>query len=168
MAMRHLVPFRSRPSQVPARREAQQRDPFTALQQQMNELFQQFHSSFGLAPWSEDLAGTWAPMVNVSENENEVKISAELPGLDEKNIDVSISRNALILRGEKSEEEEEKGRNMYRMERKYGSFHREIPLPADVIADKAEASFKKGVLMVRLPKSKEAQKESKKIKINKA
>jgi len=86
-----------------------------------------------------------------------VIVTAELPGLDEKDIEISISGDALILRGEKRQEEEEKGEDYYRMERRYGSFQRVIPLPCEVQVDKAEASYRKGVLTVELPKTPEAQ-----------
>jgi len=164
MAFR-LSPWQGKKSQnLPARREERQ-DPFTLLQREMNRLFEDFNRGFELEPFGGEGAKTWTPRVNVAENDKEVTITAELPGMDEKNIDISVSDNVLTIKGEKHDENEEKGRNFYRMERSFGSFQRSIALPAEVEMDKADASFKKGVLTVTLPKSKEAQKEVKKIEV---
>jgi HSP20 family protein len=104
--------------------------------------------------------------VDVSENDKEIHISAELPGLDEKDIDLTLSGNNLIIRGEKRAEKEEKGEQFYRKETSYGVFHRSIPLPTEVEEDKIEATYRKGVLKIVLPKSPEARKARKKISIH--
>jgi len=166
MAFR-LTPWQGKKSQnLPARRE-EGRDPFTMLQREMNRLFEDFNRDVGFGLERGEEGGAFVPHVNISENENEVTVTAELPGMDEKNIDVSISKNVLTLRGEKKDEREEKGRDFYRVERSFGQFHREIPLPGEVVSDKADASFKNGVLSIHLPKSKEAQQEAKKIQVGK-
>uniref|UniRef100_A0A7C4L384 Hsp20/alpha crystallin family protein n=1 Tax=Bellilinea caldifistulae TaxID=360411 RepID=A0A7C4L384_9CHLR len=112
-----------------------------------------------MMPWRlfDEEWDTFTPRVDVKETDKKVIVTAELPGLDEKDIEISISGDALILRGEKRQEEEEKGEDYYRMERRYGSFQRVIPLPCEVQVDKAEASYRKGVLTVELPKTPEAQ-----------
>jgi len=94
-----------------------------------------------------------------------VKISAELPGLEAKDIDISISDDVLTLRGQKREESESKGENYYQMERSFGSFHRSINLPAEVDSDKVKAEFKNGVLDISLTKKPESQQKTKKIEI---
>jgi HSP20 family protein len=93
------------------------------------------------------------------------EITAELPGLDEKNTEVKLANGVLSIKGEKQEEKEEKQKDYYRRERSFGSFERSFQVPNDVEADKIEASFKNGVLSVTLPKTAEAQKEAKKIEV---
>ncbi len=103
--------------------------------------------------------GTDIPKVDVAEGDKEFKVTAELPGIDEKDIDIEMARDRLIIKAEKKEEKEEKHKNYFRKERSFGAIHREIPLPTEILADKASAEFKKGVLTITLPKSPEAQKE---------
>lgn len=105
------------------------------------------------------------PAVDISENEKEYEITAELPGLDEKDIEVALANGGLTIKGEKQEEKEEKKKDYYLHERHFGSFQRYFPLPEDVDGDKIEARFKKGVLIVTLPKKPEAQKQVKKIAV---
>ncbi len=109
--------------------------------------------------------GVSAPFVDVVEKEKECQISAELPGLDEKDVEVSIADDLLTIKGEKKEEREEKAKNYYASERRYGAFQRSFQIPSGVDADKIGASFQKGVLMVTLPKTPEAQTKEKKIAI---
>ncbi|HYG73417.1 MAG TPA: Hsp20/alpha crystallin family protein [Planctomycetota bacterium] len=158
----NLTPWKKR-SALPVRRE--ESDPFLALQKEMNRLLEDFNQSFGMTAFDGEQKGIWSPVVNVSEDDKNVTVSAELPGLDEKDVEVSVSDNILTIRGEKKEEKEDKGKNYYRMERHYGSFQRDVVLPSEVEMDKADATFKRGVLTISLPKSKEAQKEVKKIEV---
>ena len=106
-----------------------------------------------------------SPNVDVAETDKEIKVTAKLPGLDEKDIEVDIRDNALTIKGEKRAEKEEKDKTFYPSERSYGMFQRVIGLPAEVQEDKVEAEFSKGVLTIRLPKSPAAQKMSRKIEI---
>ena len=99
----------------------------------------------------QELSG-FAPRINVADGDKEVRVTAELPGVEEKDIQVSLGPKGLSITGEKKQETEEKGKNFYRFERSYGSFHRLVPLPENVESDKADASFKKGVLSVVVPK----------------
>lgn len=142
-----------------------EQDAFASLQDEMNRLLDHFHRQFGLEPFGAgtEWTGEWMPRVNVKENEKEILISAELPGLDEKDLDISLAGGSLTIKGEKKEEKEEKGKNFFRCERTFGSFTRSIPLPCAVEEAKCEATFKKGVLSVRLMKSAEARKNVKKI-----
>jgi HSP20 family protein len=94
----------------------------------------------------------------MSEDEKAYKISAELPDLDAKDVDVSVSGNMLVIKGEKRQEKEEKDKNYYFSERAYSSFQRTFELPASVDRDKVAADFSKGVLTITLPKTAEAQK----------
>ena len=100
---------------------------------------------------------SYSPRVDVKENEAAYEISAELPGLEEQDVEVTVADGILVLKGEKSAEQEEQDNNYYRKERVYGSFERSFRLPDEVEADKVEANFKNGVLTVGLPKSEEAK-----------
>jgi HSP20 family protein len=114
-----------------------------------------FASPLGLAPlagWSEMLS-PFSPNIDVTETDDEIAVTAELPGMDEEDIEILLDRNALVISGEKKSEVEEKGRRYYHLERSDGAFRRPIPLPQEVDQEKVEASFKKGVLRVTLPKT---------------
>lgn len=161
MAIRNLVPFGKK--NLPVRREDE--NPFALLRREMDSLFDNFFRGFDLEPFFEKRMGVFSPRIDVSENDKEIKISAELPGMDEKDIDVSLQNDMLTLKGEKKEEKEDKGKDYYRMERSFGSFSRTIPLPVEVETDKIEAKFKKGVLTITLPKTAKAVAETKKIPV---
>jgi len=105
------------------------------------------------------------PAVDVVESEKAYEITADLPGMDEKNIEVKVADGVLSVKGEKQEEKEEKKKNYYLQERSFGSFQRSFELPESVDPDKIEARFKKGVLTVTLPKRPEAQKPAKQIEV---
>ncbi len=107
----------------------------------------------------------WLPSIDVSETKNELVIKAELPGLDPKDIDISMNNGYLTIKGEKKHEKEEKDENYHLVERSYGSFTRSVRLPNEVQSDKITASFKNGVLRITLPKSEEAKKKEIKIKV---
>lgn len=162
MAFRDLVPRTFGKREVRVKRNGD--DPFTMLQREMNDLFDNFFRSFDIGPFGSRM-GEFTPRVDVSETDKEIKVSAELPGMDEKDIEVTLNKDSLTIKGEKKEEKEDKGKDYYRMERSYGSFSRTIPLPLEVETDRAEATFKKGVLTVTLPKTAKAIKETKKIAI---
>jgi HSP20 family protein len=117
----------------------------------------------GMWPRAMDMA---APAVDLYEEKDEVVAKAELPGMEKKDIQVNISDHHLTIQGEKKKEEETKDKNFYRSERSYGSVFRSIELPAEVAIDKAKASFKDGVLEIRLPKTQEAKKKSTQVKID--
>jgi HSP20 family protein len=110
--------------------------------------------------WRPTLFGSeereWVPSMDISETSEEVIVKAEVPGMDAKDIQVSISNNILTIQGEKKHEKEEKEENVHRVERSYGSFYRSIQLPAEVDSEKADATYKKGILKLKLPKTKQA------------
>jgi HSP20 family protein len=149
------------------------------LRQEIDRLFDDFHPLSWRFPFGRALRGShtaastgigWqiAPAVDVVERDKEYEITAELPGMDEKNIEVKVSNGMLTLKGEKTEEKEEKEKDYYLSERSYGSFQRSFTIPDVVDTNKIEASFAKGVLTVKLPKSAEAQKSEKKIAVKSA
>lgn len=157
MPITDMIPWKRKESEraEEERGLAVRQDPFLTLQQQMNQMFDEFFRGWGLEPFgaSREAWDAFNPRVDVAETGEEIKVSVELPGLEEKDIDLSLSRDVLTIRGEKRREEEKKGRNYYRAERSYGSFTRSIPLPAPVDADRADAIFRKGVLTIALPKA---------------
>jgi HSP20 family protein len=109
-----------------------------------------------------------APAVDITESEKAYEITAELPGMDEKNIEVKVANGNLTIKSEKQEEKEDKKKDYYLHERHFGSFERSFDVPEGVDAEKIEANFKKGVLTVTLPKKLEAQKPAKKIEVKAA
>jgi HSP20 family protein len=147
--------------------------PVESIRRDLNRLFEDFgdlwrsplrQGLLGAEPlWSREL--TAMPAVDVAERDKIYEITAELPGMDEKNIEVKVANGMLTIRGEKKEEKEEKKKDYYLSERRYGSFERRFSVPEGVESDKIEASFKKGVLTVTLPKTAAAQAAEKKIAI---
>jgi HSP20 family protein len=125
-----------------------------------------FRDPFGLIPFRR-VEVDFLPRVDVLETEKEVKVMAEIPGMEEKDVEVSLNHDILTISGEKSSENTEKNGQYHRMERTYGSFRRDIQLPSDVDPEKVEATFTKGVLTVTLPKPAETVNRVKKISIKK-
>lgn len=152
MELKNLIPWRSN-------------DPFASLQKEMNRLFEEFETGSPLLPGVFRNGGAFAPKIDVAETEKEIQVTAELPGMSEKDVEVSFNDNVLVIKGEKKDEKEEKNRNYYRTERVYGSFQRMIPVPSEIAKDRIDASFSKGVLKVTLPKTEKAQKETRKIEV---
>jgi HSP20 family protein len=149
--------------------------PFQALRNEIDQIFDDFGSGFwnrpfrSLARLERDLSKSISsPAVDVAENDKAYEITAELPGLDEKNIDIKLDKGGLTIKGEKREETEEKKKDYYVSERRYGAFERYFALPDGINADKIEATFKNGVLKVLLPKTEEAQKPAKTINVKAA
>jgi HSP20 family protein len=164
----------TKPSSAPAVGSETWR-PFQALRNEIDQIFDDFGSGFwnrpfrSLARLERDLSRSIsAPAVDVAESDKAYEITAELPGLDEKNINITVANGALTIKGEKREETEEKKKDYYVSERRYGAFERQFTLPDSVNPDKIEATFKNGVLKVTLPKTEEAQKPAKTINVKAA
>jgi len=129
-----------------------------SLRDELDRIFDRF-----LAPLEvETRELAWTPSIDMYETDKELVIKAELPGLNSKDIDITLTDDTLTIKGEKKESEEVKGENYYRKESRYGAFHRVIQLPVPVKKEDVKASFKDGVLEIRLPK---AETETKGIKI---
>jgi HSP20 family protein len=150
--------------------------PFESLRQEMERMFEDFRADFGGSPfrrgrlslepffkreWGRGLS----PAVDIVDKDNAYEVTAELPGMSEKDIEVKVAGGMLTIKGEKSEEKEEKKKDVYVSERRYGSFQRSFSVPEDVDADKLEASVKNGVLTVTMPKSAEAKRKERKIAV---
>lgn len=142
--------------------------PFENLRREMDRLFDDFHPAFPrLSTRLGTAKGAWdlAPAVDVAEKDGAYEITAELPGMDEKDIDVKVASGMLTIKGEKKEEKEEHKKDYHLSERRYGSFQRSFQLPDGIEVDKIAADFAKGVLKVTLPKSASAKESEKKIDV---
>ncbi|MBP7276049.1 MAG: Hsp20/alpha crystallin family protein [Kiritimatiellae bacterium] len=169
--MNNLIPWKRRKDQSVAPRRAEDTHPFAQLHHQMNDLierfFQDWEAPFDVpapAPGA-GMMGFNSPAVDVTETDDELQVTADLPGLSEKDVEVSLDEQSLVLRGEKRVDREEKKRNWHISERSYGSFQRAIPLPSGLDTARIKASFKNGVLTVRLPKTQEAKARRRTIEI---
>ncbi|MBK7550408.1 MAG: Hsp20/alpha crystallin family protein [Syntrophaceae bacterium] len=149
----------------PARREEEY--PLFSLQREVNRLFDDFFRGFDLRPlrMADERWSGFSPKMDLEETEKEYRITAELPGMEEKDVEVLLTGNSITLKGEKKEEKEEKGKSFYHVERSYGSFQRTVPLPEGIDLKKVDADFRNGVLTIKLPKTAEAKKVGKKVPI---
>lgn len=141
---------------------------FYALRKEMDRKSDHFPSSFlnmNLFPAKGSSLGNLTPRVDVMETDAEIQVTAELPGMDEKDVEVIFSNESLTIKGEKKAAKEDKEKGHYRMERSYGSFQRDILIPVEVDAEKIDATFKNGVLTVKFPKIHSAQNDFKKIEV---
>ena len=123
----------------------------TQMRREMDRLFDRFSEPWPFRGFAE--TGRWMLLVDVSETDKELMVRAELPGMDPKEIDISLSGNVLTIKGGRKHEREEKKENFHLVERSSGSFSRTLQLPVEVKADKIEASYKDGVLSVKMPKT---------------
>jgi len=144
--LRELAPFRD----------------FERMRRDMDRFWDSFFKG-GVRRTDED--SEWLPSLDVAETKDEIVVKAEVPGMDPKDIDISLSDGLLTIKGEKKQEREEKEEDYHLVERSYGTFTRSIRLPNEVRRDKISASYKNGVLKVTLPKSEEAKQKEIKIKV---
>lgn len=178
MQIRDLIPWRRHRETPPARPAGEPADhPLFALHQDINREFDEFWrrfesgapgfgmTGFGGLPGFGQFA---SPSVDVAETDAAVEVSVELPGLDEKDVEVSVADDVLTIRGERRDERTQDRKGYHLAERSYGSFHRAIPLPPGVAVDRASATFERGVLTVTLPKSEEARTRVRKIQVKAA
>jgi HSP20 family protein len=166
--MKYLIPWSWRNQTLPVRRA--EVPSLWAWNRNLEDVFDSFWGNFGIAPAEakERHLGNFSPRLDLEENEKEYLISVELPGMDEKDIDLSLDNGILKINGEKKEEKAEQQGNYHFVERNFGSFSRSFELPEGIDSEKVEAHFKKGVLKISLPKTPQAQKEVKKITVKAA
>jgi HSP20 family protein len=162
--MRYLTPFRFGRSNNVARTVEH---PVVSFQRALNSLFDDFFKGFESTPFDE-IPGSFNPSVDMTEDEKEIRVTAELPGLEEKDIEVNFSKDILMIKGEKKQEKEDKGKESYYSEISYGSFTRAIQVPSGVDESKIDATFKKGVLNITMPKLSKPLEQQKKIQIKTA
>ncbi|HWK61575.1 MAG TPA: Hsp20/alpha crystallin family protein [Eoetvoesiella sp.] len=166
MSVRNLVPWTSRRSPASAPQNSTEH-PFFSLQRDVNRLFDDMFKGFDIGFPSESLAGTFSgswPRVEVLDGDQAVHVAAELPGMEEKDIEILLEDDVLTLRGEKRSQNEDAARQF--SERFYGKFERRIRLGYDIDEDKIQANFKNGVLNIVLPKDQAAQSRVKHIALN--
>lgn len=166
MQIKDLIPWTRNKQEVSPRDGHFDETPLLSLQRDINRVFDDFWHQFERPSlgWNGGL-GNGAPRTDVSETDDDVDISIELPGLSEKDVEVNVTDDVLTIRGERKEEKEDKSRGYHVSERSYGSFHRMVPLPPGVDTDKAEANFKNGLLTVHFPKTPEAKAKVKRIEV---
>lgn len=141
-------------------------DPFSHLRNQINRVFDDFWGDSWPTQRREGFPVGFWPQVDVTETDNEIKVCADIPGVEAKDIDVSVENGTLTIKGEKKHEQEEEKKGVYRIERSYGAFERAIDLPAEVDELKARAEFKEGVLRLTLPKRPGTESHRKKIPVS--
>jgi HSP20 family protein len=160
MQIKDLIPWARKDSAPDSRRD--EKNPIAALQREMNHVFESFWNRVGHFDWPWGGAEVRSDVV---ETDNAIEVSIELPGMEMKDIDVSVTDDMLTIKGEKKVERREEKKGYYLSERSYGAIYRTIPLPPGVDGQKAQASFKNGVLTIRLPQTPEAQAKVKRIEV---
>jgi len=152
--VKNLIPWKKKSHEVEVLKSHD--DPTFGLTRGMadmvNQLFRRFDDDLGGSLLRSEFGFSSMPSVDISETDTEVTVSADLPGLEEKDIQVTLENDVLTLKGERKHEHEEKKKNYYRMEKSYGSFHRSVTLPEGIDKDNVKATFKNGVLNVKIGK----------------
>ena len=166
MSLKSMIPWNRAERNLPVRRSDE--TSIAAIHQEMNRLFADFFGGWDMDPvvWETE-AERWA-RVGWVEKDKEFIVTAELPGVDEKDIDISLTRDTLTLRGVKNSETDKMEGDVARHERRMGSFHRTLNLGVEVDADKVSAVYKNGVLRITLPKKESARKETRRIEVKAA
>lgn len=159
--MTTITPVKDDKKQTPVVRKE---NPIVSLQEEMNKLFEEFTRGFHKPHWLEPISD-FSAKLDMKDTGKTVVVTAELPGVEMKDIEVQLEDKTLVIRGEKRFEKEENDKNYYRMERSYGSFYRVLPMPCAIDKERIEASFKNGVLKVSLPKTEEAVSNGKMIQV---
>ena len=134
----------------------------SSLRREMDRLWENF---FGERPLGRMWEREWAPSLDMSETKDHYVVKAEVPGIDAKHIDISLTGDVLTIKGEKKQEKEEKEEDYHLVERSYGSFSRSVRIPAEVESNKIKASYKNGILAITLPKSEKVKAKEVKIKV---
>lgn len=138
--------------------------PLMTLQEEMNRIFEDFYGSVGTSGGG-GLSTNFQPMMDVTENEKEISLRLDVPGMEREDIEIALSDQNITISGERSEKKEEKKEDYLHRERRYGMFRRTLPLPEHINRDKVSATFKNGVLQVVLPKTDEGRKNWRRIDV---
>ena len=163
MKLKNVLPSSSNRFKM-MERWGERTNPFAVMRQEMNRLFERLWDDYTPLPFESGWKQSY-PSVDVKETEKAITVTAELSGIDKKDVDISVDQNTLMIRGIKQQEKEEKRGGYTHQERAYGAFHRTIPFPCDVKSETAKASFKNGLLKVEIQKKPGAQQLKKKIEI---
>jgi HSP20 family protein len=167
--VRQLLPAKKMDTDLPVRSETSDH-PIATLRRETNRLFDEFMRGWPVATPTSldrfgDLMGAGWPRIDIDETDEEVRVRAELAGMERDEVDVSVSDGVLTIRGEKRHEEEDADRHTYRQERFYGAFSRSLPVPADVDLERIKAKMKSGLLEVTMPKLGDRKTRGRKISI---
>ncbi len=159
--------MRRREMDEPSEMLAEMTRPLMKMQRELNRVFDDFFEGGSMMRRPSMLTDTmpFEPRMDLSETADEFKITADVPGMSEDDIDITVSDDTLIINGERSESTEEEEENYFRRERSYGMFHRRVPLPDNVERDNIDAIFKNGVLTINVPKTEEARSNWRKIEV---
>lgn len=166
------VPVVQRSDAHPSYSEEGPQNPLLHLHREVDRLFENAFRGFGVSPFNGNVfpimttAGLLKPQVDIGATEKEYSITVEVPGVDEKDVKVEITDNTMTIHGEKKQEKEEKDKNYYRVERSYGSFQRVLSLPDDADQEKIKATFKKGILTIKMPRKAAPKSKVQQIPIN--
>ena len=163
MQIKDLIPW-ARKDGAPDAKSSED-NPIATLQREMNHVFENFWNRVGQFEWP---WGSGEAKSDVVETDKAIEVSIELPGMEMKDIEVTVNDDMLTVKGEKKIERQEEKKGYYLSERSYGAIYRTIPLPPGVDGEKAEASFKNGVLTIKLPQTPEAQAKVRKIAVKEA
>ncbi|MHC4526051.1 MAG: Hsp20/alpha crystallin family protein, partial [Planctomycetota bacterium] len=146
MVFQQIIPFRNRRRNVTVR-PCDEAYPLSTLHRRMNRMFDDVFGDFSLSPYSTLLGGTemFVPRMDVNETDTEITLTAELAGMDEKDVEITVQEDVLTIKGEKKSEHEDKEGTHCRSERSYGTFSRSIALPENVDQEKIDAAFKRGI-----------------------
>ena len=161
MSLKDLIPWKRRQEK---QTESDIDLPLHRLQWNINRMLDEV-----MDEWSNSTSSAGdlhTPRIDLAENKKELLVTADMPGMDEDNIEVSLEQNSLVIRGHKKTEEEDKGQYYYHVERSLGTFYRSIPLPCAIDESKVKADYKKGVLSIHLPKAEDKSSRRKKIEIH--
>jgi len=144
-----LIPWKNKREGVPG-----ESSPMLALRNELDRLFDSFvREPFDAMDWPAWATGKWSPAIDVAENDEALTVRAELPGIDPKDLEVTVVGNQIVLSGEKKESEESREEGVYHSETRYGSFRRTVPLPEGIDTENVDAQYANGVLTLRLPKT---------------
>jgi HSP20 family protein len=164
--LKALAPWRDK-SQTPAPRGDDLHDPFLSFRRDVDRMFDDFFSGFGRRAVGSPFASWTAPTpsLDLTETEKEIVVTAEMPGLDDKDFEVNVSGDVLTLKGEKRAKHEHRNGDAYHMERRFGSFSRSVRLPFEVQDEKVDARYQKGELTIRVPKPADMQRQVRRIEV---
>jgi len=140
-------------------------NPWVDLHRQIDRLFDGMMTRSQFPSLDYGLAQSFTPSLDVAVEDDKYSVSVEMPGMDERNVNIELSGNLLTIRGEKKEEKEDKDKHYYRVERRYGSFQRSLNLPDDVDLEKIQATMNKGVLQLQLPRDSQRRPSARKIEV---
>jgi HSP20 family protein len=158
----NLIPWRNKQPEV----GPSEVSSLGTLRGEMDRLLDSFfREPFGMSEWPQWATGKWSPAVDVAENDKELTIRAELPGIEPKDLDVTVTGNQLVISGEKRESSEHDGKDFHHSETRYGSFRRTIPLPEGVDTENVDAQYANGVLTLHLPKTAPAAQKRIEVKV---